>query len=118
MNPPKRLPPSYLLTTTTMREDSRQNLAHVGTLPIVLRAILQAQSANVNRIIVAANRMAGNVIRRELLRTRRLPETVEWFEMDGGYRSLPRLIAEVAARLGSHFSLAGRHDLPLLLCTR
>ena len=82
-------------------------LAHVGTLPIVLRAILQAQSANVNRIIVAANRMAGNVIRRELLRTRRLPETVEWFEMDGGYRSLPRLIAEVAASSDRIFLLPG-----------
>ena len=82
-------------------------LAYVGTLPIVLRAILQARSANVNRIIVAANRMAGNVIRRELLRTRRLPETVEWFEMDGGYRSLPRLIAEVAGDTDRIFLLLG-----------
>jgi phosphatidylglycerophosphate synthase len=82
-------------------------LAHVGTLPIALRAILQAQSANVNRIIVAANRMAGNVIRRELLRTRRLPETVEWFEMDRGHRSLPRLIAEVAANTDRIFLLLG-----------
>ena len=82
-------------------------LAHVGTLPIVLRAILQAQSANVNRIIVAANRMTGNVIRRELLRTRRLPENVEWFEMDRGHRSLPRLIAEVAANTHRIFLLLG-----------
>ena len=82
-------------------------LANVGTLPIVLRAILQAQSANVNRIIVAANRMAGNVIRRELRRTRRLPETVEWFEMDGGYRSLPRLIADVAASSDRIFLMLG-----------
>ena len=82
-------------------------LTHVGTLPVVLRAILQAHSANVKRIIVAANRMAGNMVRRELLRTRRLPETVEWFEMDGRYRSLPRLIAEVAASSDRIFLLPG-----------
>lgn len=82
-------------------------LTHVGTLPIVLRAILQAQSLNVNRIIVAANRMAGNMIRHELLRTRRLPETVEWFEMDGGYRSLTQLIAEVAGNTDRILLLLG-----------
>jgi phosphatidylglycerophosphate synthase len=113
-SPKRQLPPDESLSQTSCESpkttaaiifiddyhDARgfmPELAHVGTLPIVLRAILQAQSSNVNRIIVAANRMAGNVIRRELLRTRRLPETVEWFEMDRGRRSLPLLIAEVAA---------------------
>jgi phosphatidylglycerophosphate synthase len=71
-------------------------LAHVGTLPIILRVILQAQSIHVNRIIVAASRMTGNVVRRELSRTERLPESVEWFEM-GAQGSLARLIGEVAA---------------------
>lgn len=72
-------------------------LANIGTLPIILRTILQAHSINMKRIIIAANRMTGNVIRRELLRTRRLPETVEWFEMDA-HRSLARLIGELAER--------------------
>ena len=82
-------------------------LAYVGTLPIVLRAILQAQSANVNRIIVAANRMAGKIIQRELLRTRRLPENVEWFEMNRRNYSLSRLIAQVAATADRIFLLPG-----------
>src|SRR5271167_762081 len=72
-------------------------LAHVGTLPIVLRAILQAQSLNVSRMIVVANRTAGNVIRRELLRTGRLPETVEWIEKGGAAGSLPQLFGQIAA---------------------
>ena len=71
-------------------------LARVGTLPILLRAILQAQSVNPNQIIVVASRTAGNVIRRELSRTGRLPETVEWFELDGADGSLPRLVGRVA----------------------
>ena len=72
-------------------------LGHVGTLPVILRAILQAKNANARRIIVVANRMAGNVVRRELLKTGRLPETVEWIEIGGAQRSLPWLIGEVAA---------------------
>jgi uncharacterized protein (TIRG00374 family) len=72
-------------------------IAHVGTLPVILRAILQAQSVGAMRIIVVANRTAGNVIRRELLRTGRLPKTVEWFEMGDARQSLPLLIGQVAA---------------------
>ncbi len=48
-------------------------LAQVGTLPIILRAILQVQGINPTRIIVALSGLARNVIRRELLRTGRLP---------------------------------------------
>lgn len=71
-------------------------LAHVGTLPIILRAILQAQGVNPSRIIVASRGLAGIVIRRELLRTGRLPESVEWFEI-GERRQLPRLVGQFAA---------------------
>jgi len=71
-------------------------LAHVGTLPIILRAILQAQGANASRIIVASSGLARIVIRRELLRTGRLPERVEWFEI-GERGQLPQLVGQVAA---------------------
>jgi phosphatidylglycerophosphate synthase len=71
-------------------------LAHVGTLPIILRAILQAQGINPTRIILALNGFATNVIRRELLRTGRLPERVEWFEI-GEHGQLPQLVREVTA---------------------
>ena len=71
-------------------------LAHVGTLPIILRAIIQAQSINARRIIVASSGLARIVIRRELLRTGRLPESVEWFEI-GERGQLPDLVRQVAA---------------------
>ena len=71
-------------------------LAQVGTLPIILRAILQAQGINATRIIVALSGLARNVIRRELLRTGRLPERVEWFEI-GEHGQLPQLVRQVAA---------------------
>jgi len=71
-------------------------LAHVGTLPIILRAILQAQGINASRIIVASSGLARIVIRRELLRTGRLPESVEWLEM-GERGQLAQLVGQVAA---------------------
>lgn len=82
-------------------------LARVGALPIILRSILQAQSINAERIVVAASRFIGNVIRRELLRTNRLSETVEWFEIGGADLSLPRLLGEVAANSDHIFVLSG-----------
>jgi uncharacterized protein (TIRG00374 family) len=72
-------------------------LSHVGTLPIILRAILQAQSVNASRIIVASSGLAGRVIRRDLSRTGRLPETVEWFEIGLTPGALPQLLGQVAA---------------------
>jgi phosphatidylglycerophosphate synthase len=71
-------------------------LAHIGTLPIILRAILQAQVINATRIIVALSGLTRNVIWRQLLRTRRLPEGVEWFEI-GEHGQLPQLVRHVAA---------------------
>jgi uncharacterized protein (TIRG00374 family) len=81
-------------------------LAHVGTLPTILRVILQAQSVGTKRIIVAASQMTGNVIRRELSRTGRLPETVEWFEI-GAHGPLTRLIGEVASSSDRIYFLSG-----------
>jgi len=72
-------------------------LAHVGTLPIILRAILQAQSINASRIIVASSGLARSVISRDLTRTGRLPKIVEWFEIGDTPGSLARLIGQVAA---------------------
>jgi phosphatidylglycerophosphate synthase len=72
-------------------------LAHVGTLPIVLRAILQAHGVDASRIIVASRGSAGNVIRRNLSRTGRLPGSVEWFEIGASPESLSGLLREIAA---------------------
>ena len=60
---------------------SNSVLAEVGTLPLVLRAILSAQTAGADRIIVATDPVNGPAIRRRLVSTRRLPDSVEWLEV-------------------------------------
>ena len=72
-------------------------LAHVGTLPIILRAILQAQCVDASQIIVVSSGLAGSVISRDLARTGRLPKIVKWFEIGDTPGSLARLIGQVAA---------------------
>ena len=57
-------------------------LARVGTLPVVLRAILGVQSCKPDRIIVILNRVIGPQIWAELTETRRVPGNVEWLETD------------------------------------
>jgi phosphatidylglycerophosphate synthase len=59
-------------------------LARVGTLPVLLRAILGVQATHPERIIVVFNRVTGPQIRQELLRTRRLPAGIEWIEVAVG----------------------------------
>jgi phosphatidylglycerophosphate synthase len=60
---------------------SNSVLAEVGALPLVLRAILSAQTAGADRIIVAIDPVNGPAIRRRLASTRRLPDSVEWLEV-------------------------------------
>ena len=72
-------------------------LAHVGTLPIILRAILQAQCVDASRIIVVSSGLAGSIISRDLARTGRLPKIVQWLEIGDTPGSLVRLIGQVAA---------------------
>lgn len=55
-------------------------LANVGAVPLVLRAILSANNAGAERVIVAVDPVEGPRIRRALLSTRRLPDSVEWVE--------------------------------------
>jgi len=82
-------------------------LAHLGTLPIILRAILQAQSINASRVIVASSGLASSVISRDLARTGRLPKIVEWFEIGDTPGSLARLIGQVAAGSDRLFLVSG-----------
>ncbi len=71
-------------------------LLQVGALPVLLRAILGAQKAGAARIVVVIDREIGPWIQRCLLRTRRLPPSVEWFEVDTAETSLPRLLGKFA----------------------
>jgi uncharacterized protein (TIRG00374 family) len=71
--------------------DSRSPLARVGTLPIPLRTILAAQRSNALQIIVVVDAIAGQSAQRELVRTGRLPESVQWLEVKTDTPLLERL---------------------------
>ena len=59
-------------------------MARVGTLPVLLRAILGVQATHPGRIIVVFNRVTGPQIRQNMLKTGRLPDCIEWFEVAVG----------------------------------
>lgn len=58
--------------------------ARVATLPVLLRGILSVQAKCIVRTIVVANRVSSNAIWRELHSTYRLPEDIEWLQVDEG----------------------------------
>jgi phosphatidylglycerophosphate synthase len=70
-------------------------LARVGTLPVLLRAILGEQKAGAGRIIVVTEPAATARIQEELRRTRRLPPNVEWYETAVG--EIAPVLGDVAA---------------------
>jgi len=77
-------------------------LARVGTLPVLLRAILGAKSAHADRIMVAVDSVRARTIEHELAETGRLPGCVEWIVVEEGSETLAeviRLAAENADQL-------------------
>jgi phosphatidylglycerophosphate synthase len=77
----------------------------VGALPVLLRAILGARKAGAARIAVATQPETGRSLRLELLRTGRLPESIEWFELGPGETSLPSLLTQLLDERASHVVL-------------
>ena len=71
-------------------------LAQVGTLPVLLRAILGVQSMNPEHIVVVFNRLTGPQIRSELFKTQRVPAGLKWIEAAEG-ASLSSIIRVVTA---------------------
>ena len=80
-------------------------LPEVGALPVLLRAILGARKAGAARIVVVTEPATGPSVRRELLRTGRLPESVEWFELGPATRSLASCLAQLLDGRSSHLVL-------------
>ena len=74
--------------------------SRVGTLPVLLRAILGVQATHPDRIIVVFNRITGQRIRQDLLKTRRLPDSIEWIEAAVG-TNLSSIVRRVTANCGS-----------------
>jgi phosphatidylglycerophosphate synthase/choline kinase len=66
-------------------------LARVGSLPILLRAILAAQKAGIAKIVVVVDPIAGIRVQQELLMTHRLPTSVQWMAAAPGASLWQRL---------------------------
>ncbi|MBV8070876.1 MAG: flippase-like domain-containing protein [Acidobacteriaceae bacterium] len=74
-------------------------LMRVGTLPILLRAILRARKAGAGRILVLVDSVSGPKIQRDLLRTGRVPGCVEWVTI-GLDASLSTTLKDIAGQAG------------------
>lgn len=77
----------------------------VGALPILLRNILGAHKAGAARIIVVIDRAKGPRIQHDLLRTGRLPRSVQWCDFSLGEGSLPSLLGQLASEGQGHLVL-------------
>jgi phosphatidylglycerophosphate synthase len=72
------------------------SLAQVGTLPVLLRAILTVQSAGADRIVACVPAASAQHFKLTLRQTGRLPSSVEWREI-GPETDLWSVVTEVAA---------------------
>jgi len=84
-------------------------LARVGTLPILLRAILTVHASRAGRIIVCLPSDKAQPIESALRRSGRLPSSVEWREI-GPEINLCSLVGEVAATSQTVMLLLGNRS--------
>jgi phosphatidylglycerophosphate synthase/uncharacterized membrane protein YuzA (DUF378 family) len=105
IEPLKPGPTAVVLANGGNNEGSVSPLMRVGTLPILLRGILQAQRAGAGRIVVLVDPVSGPKIQDELLHTRRLPHGVEWVTI-GLDASLSTALKDIAGQAnGKHVLL-------------
>jgi len=77
----------------------------VGALPILLRSILGAHKAGASRIDVIFDSAKAPSLRDELVKTGRIPSTVEWCELTSGQVFLPSLLGQLASEVQGHLVL-------------
>jgi len=73
------------------------SLARVGTLPVLLRTILTLEASGIDRVVVCVPSSRAQTFMSVLLKTKRLPLSVEWQEV-GPETNLWSVVAEVGAR--------------------
>ncbi len=89
-------PIAIILANSLSGDPSFQSrLPEVGALPVLLRAILGAKKAGASRIIVVVAQATRFCVVRDLERTGRLPESVEWFQLGAGETSLATLLGQL-----------------------
>jgi len=71
-------------------------LERVGTLPVLLRAVLGAKKAGADRVVIVIDSVTGPYIQRELLKTKRLP-VVEWLELTTDKAPLANTLKQLVA---------------------
>ena len=90
-------------------------LVRVGSLPVLLRAVLSAQMLRPTRIVISAPSSVACVVKDELRRTGRLPQSVEWHERAPG-TGLSSVMRELVATADRIVLLSGTNTYkPALL---
>jgi uncharacterized protein (TIRG00374 family) len=90
----------FLPNGETNGRPNGSSLLRVGSLPILLRNILTAQKLGPARIMIVVDPISKLSIQCELVRTRRLPESVHWIEVDSS-ASLSQRLRLIAAQAAS-----------------
>jgi uncharacterized protein (TIRG00374 family) len=90
----------FLPTRKLGNEQFGAGLARVGSLPILLRNILQARNLSPSRVMVVVDPVFRRSAEQELRSTGRLPEPVEWIEAKAEV-SIMRRLQFIAAQAGS-----------------
>ena len=87
----------FLANGGTRSSQISSAITRVGSLPILLRTILAAKKTSPSRIMIVIDPAARRSVQRNLFWTGRLPEFVQWMEVDAGM-SLPERLRLVLPR--------------------
>ena len=85
-------------------------LVRVGSVPVVLRAVLVAKKVGADRIVVVIDSAQGPAIQRELLKTKRLP-LVEWFEVSEDGAPLSNVLKQLGANIEQDIVLINGEEI-------
>ena len=96
---------AVILATNLGAAGFGSRMPQVGALPVLLRGILGAYKAGARRVVVVVDRAKGPWIQHDLLRTGRLPRSVEWCDFTTGEESLPSLFGQLASEAQGHLVL-------------
>ena len=86
---------AVILANDLVRGTLSSTLSCVGSVPILLRAILGAQKAGARRIVIILDKEAKSSLVRHLQSTQRLPACVEWFELETVGTSFTSLLGPI-----------------------
>jgi len=96
---------AVILANNLGAADFGSPMPQVGALPILLRSILRACKAGARRVVVVVDRAKNPWVQHDLLRTGRLPRSVEWCDFTPGEESIPSLLGQFASEAQGHLVL-------------